>query len=168
MGCRGVHFSLSRAEVQRLRDIRDERERLEYVLSVIEEEYFENHREDLAENDKAWDAIHRCFDPDGLSADGGSEYPLGHFILGGEHLYFEDDHILSLKSPELVREIAEAAAMITEPEMRRRYDAIDAEDYHGYKDDDDFKYTWGYFQEIRRLFRKAAAEGRCVLFSVDQ
>jgi hypothetical protein len=36
------------------------------------------------------------------------------------------------------------------------------------RDDEDLGYTWGWFQSVRKLYRKAAERGRCVLFRVDQ
>jgi hypothetical protein len=34
--------------------------------------------------------------------------------------------------------------------------------------DEDFAYTWEWFQDVRRLYQRAAAEGRHVLFTADQ
>jgi len=37
---------------------------------------------------------------------------------------------------------------------------------HSYEED--FEYTWQWFQSLRKFWLRAAAEGRFVLFSVDQ
>jgi hypothetical protein len=34
--------------------------------------------------------------------------------------------------------------------------------------EEDFDDTWGWFQNVRRLYLKAATEGRHVLFAADQ
>jgi hypothetical protein len=34
--------------------------------------------------------------------------------------------------------------------------------------DEDFQYTWDYFQEVRNLYTRASQEGRFVLFTADQ
>jgi hypothetical protein len=34
--------------------------------------------------------------------------------------------------------------------------------------EEDFGYTWKYFQEVRDFWLRAAAESRCVLFAADQ
>ena len=167
MGCLGVHFSLSAAEVDRLREIEEDRERLDYLKESIEEDYFTNHQDDLAESDKAWDAMHRCFEGGRLTWDGG-EYPLNHVVLGGEPLYFDDDYIMSLKTPEEVRDVAAALPEITEADMRKRYFAIDPHEYGMDLSDEDFNYTWEYFQGVRSLCLKAAFEGRFVLFTASQ
>lgn len=57
---------------------------------------------------------------------------------------------------------------ITEDEFRRRYFAIDPKSYPTPLTEDDFGYTWEWFREVRRLYRKAADEGRYVLFTADQ
>src|SRR5690242_7257403 len=104
MACLGVHFSLAADEVDRLRAV-PEQQRVDYVHETIEEDYFSDHREHLAESDKAWDAMHRVLADGQLSWDGG-EYPLNHVVLGGERLYDGQDFIMVLKTPEQVRDVA--------------------------------------------------------------
>jgi hypothetical protein len=167
MGCRGVHFALSEAEVEHLRSLPSERERLDYVIEDLEISYFADREEYLAESDKAWDAMHRVLADGELTWDGG-DYPLNHVVLAGELLYTEPDYIMSLKSPEQVRDIAAALPRVTEAEFRRRYFAIDPEVYGCPVNEEDFAYTWDWFQHVRRLYTKAAAEGRYALFTADQ
>jgi hypothetical protein len=50
--------------------------------------------------------------------------------------------------------------------MRRRYDAIDPDEYGGTLCDEDFEYTWGWFVPLRKFFDKAAAHDRAVMFTV--
>ncbi len=166
MGCLGVHFSLSEDEVHDLQRV-PECERPDYVHEEIEEEYFANHPERMAESDKAWDAMHRAL-ADGLLSWDGGEYPLNHVILGGELLYTDPDFIMVLKSPEQVRDVAAALPAITEAEFRRRYFAIDAESYGCPLAEDDFGYTWEWFNTVRTFWLRAAEEGRHVLFTADQ
>ncbi|WP_165221726.1 YfbM family protein [Aquisphaera insulae] len=167
MACRGVHFALIAAEVEHLRSLTSERARIDYVVEYLEDTYFSGREEFLARSDKAWDAMHRCLADGELTWDGG-DYPLNHVILAGELLYTEDDYILSLKTPEQVRDIAAALPGVTEEEFRRRYYTIDEGRYGMPPDEEDFGYTWEWFQDVRRLYLRAAAEGRHVLFAVDQ
>lgn len=168
MPCRGVHFALTEAEVEALRRIDDEQERLEFLASQIEEQYFgEEYEEYLAESDKAWDAMHRALS-DGSTAWDGGEYPLNHVVLAGESLYDAPDYVMSLKSPSQVRDIAAALPAIDKEQFRQRYLAIDVADYGLLLSGDDFEYTWEYFEVVRRLYLKAASESRYVLFTVDQ
>ncbi len=167
MGCRGVHFALSEAEVAHLHSMPSEQDRLDYIQEDIEESYFADHRDYLADGDKAWDAIHRTLTDGELTWDGG-DYPLNHVVLAGELLYTEPDYIMSLKTPEQVRDIAAALPVISESEFRYRYFAIDPAAYGCSVDELDFAYTWKYFQDVRRLYGLAAAEGRYVLFTASQ
>jgi uncharacterized protein DUF1877 len=167
MSCLGVHFALTEKEAAHLRSLDDEQARLEHLQEVIEETYFGEHPDLKAESDKAWDAMHRALTDGELSWDGG-EYPFGHVVLGGELLYTESDYIMSLKTPQQVRDIATALPAITEAEFRRRYFAIDPKSYGLPLSDEDFGYTWDWFQGVRELYTRAAKEGRFVLFSADQ
>lgn len=167
MSCLGVHFALTEEEAAHLRSLADEQERLSHLQEVIEERYLSQEKEFAAESDKSWDAMHRAFADGQLSWDGG-DYPLNHTVLAGELLYTDSDYIMSLKTPEQVRDIAAALSGITEADFRRRYDAIDAESYGVPLSDEDFRYTWEWFQRVRDLYARAAQAGRFVLFTADQ
>lgn len=167
MSCLGVHFALTEKEVDHLRSLDDEQARLNQVKEVIEETYFGKYPDLTAESDKAWDAMHRTLADGRLTWDGG-EYPLNHVVLAGELLYTDSDYIMSLKTPQQVRDIAAALPAITETEFRQRYFSIDAKSYGAPLSEDDFNYTWDWFQSVRDVYTRAAKEGRFVLFTADQ
>jgi len=110
--------------------------------------------------------MHRALS-DGLLSDDGGQYPLNHVVLGGQSLYGRDDYIISLKTPAQVKDVALAAMEITADQFRALYDGIDSEDYGLELTDEDFQYTWEWFQSVRALYQAAASEGRHVLFTVD-
>jgi hypothetical protein len=56
----------------------------------------------------------------------------------GELLYTESDYIMSLKTPQRVRDLAAALQNITEEEFQRRYFAIDAKRYGFLLSEEDF------------------------------
>ena len=141
--------------------------RLEFLREHIEERYFEGSRQYVAESDKAWDAMHRALADGVLTWDGG-EYPLNHAVLAGKLLYTRSDYIMSLKEPHQVSDVAKALEAITKSQFRDRYNRIDEESYGFPLSDEDFEYTWEWFEGVRELYRCAAAEGRYVLFSADQ
>jgi len=167
MACRGVHFALTEPEVAALKANPDDQSRLEYLQEHIEEPYFSQFPELLAESDKAWDAMHRLLADGKLTWDGGS-YPLNHVVLAGELLYSGDDYIISLKTPSQVKDIAEALERLSEGEFKKRYFTIDSRSYNGDIGEPDYSYTWEWFQNVRALFKRAAVENRFMLFSVDQ
>ena len=55
--------------------------------------------------------------------------------------------------------MAIALAPIDETQFRSRYFAIDATDYGFDLSEDDFGYTWEWFQNVREVFGRAAVEG---------
>jgi len=137
------------------------------LQETLEEHFFKIEPAFKAESDKSWDALHRALSDGHLSYTGGS-YPLSHVVLGGEVLYGGDDYIMSLKSPDDVRAVAGALPSITRESLRRGYDAIDEDEYGVELSDDDFEYTWGWFEDIREFWFRAAEAGRYVLFTADQ
>lgn len=169
MSCLGVHFALSNEDVALLRGLKSGEARLEHLQEVIEEEYMSDNGPDAmyAENDKAWDAMHRALADGRLTWDGGA-YPLNHAVLAGELLYTGSDYIMSLKSPEQVKDIAVALAEIDLDTFTERYRKIDSEDYGFPLTDEDLEYTWEWFQSVRDLYARAAANDRSVLFTADQ
>jgi hypothetical protein len=167
MSCRGIFLALSDEDVAALLAKDGDAGRVAFLYEDLEERYFAEPQAWLAECDKAWDAMHRAL-TDGSLDDAAGAYPFAHVVLGGRQLHDGDEQILSLKSPAQVRVVAAALASITQDGFRARYDSIDPEDYGMDLSDEDFGYTWEWFQGVRDLFRVAAAADRHVLFSVDQ
>ena len=167
MSCLGIHFALTEKEFADLSALDGEQARLEHLQGVIEEHYTGEEPQYVAESEKAWDAMHRVLSDGEIDWEGGT-YPLNHTVLAGESLYADDDYIMSLKSPQQVRDIAAALPAITDAEFRRRYFAIDPDSYGVELSEGDFDYTWEWFQEIRNFYARAAEAGRFVLFTADQ
>lgn len=164
MACRGVHFALTADEEQRLlAAVGDD----DAVVELIQEEIEERWDADwLQETDKAWDAIHRCLTDGSLSFD--ATNARHKCILGGRQLYSGADYIISYLAADEVREVADAIGPFGEAELRERYFKIDEDDYGVPVSDQDFEYTWGWFEPLKAFFAKAADAGRSVVFSVDQ
>lgn len=169
MSCLGVLFSLNEEEVKKLKAYKTNAKRLEYLQEDIEETYFKEYPERLAELDKSWDGLHRSL-TDGNYAWNNGTFPLNHVILGGELLYTKDDYIMSLKTPQEVVEIAKAVEAVTQEDLRNGYNRIpsDDEDYADFLSEEDFQYTWDWFNRSKEFWKLAAKENRYVLFSADQ
>jgi hypothetical protein len=67
-----------------------------------------------------------------------------------------------------VQKIAEALSNVTEDQFRQDYFRIDPDDYGRDVDEDDYGYTWSWFQGIRDLYDRAAKANRYVLFTASQ
>ena len=164
MAARGVHFAIAPDQLARLLAVSNDDDLME-VIEQIEEAW---DKEYLAESDKAWDAIHRCLTDGSLLYESG-EYPLNHVICGGRQLYQGEEYTVSLVTSEQVRDVSAAIDPLTEDWMRERYSSLlKPDDYDGEIGDEDFDYAWTWFENVRDLYRKAAASGRAVIFTVDQ
>ena len=180
MACLGVHFALTDDERQALESLEGDEARIEHLIEVIEETCDE---EFYLDTDKAWDAIHRClvkWPPNtpwfypvnngeawAMPEDHG-EYPLKLAVLGGkrmisdEHLYF-----MRLIEPRSVPDIAEALEPFDKDELHRLYFKHVEGAWPDFGEDD-FEYTWPYFEDMRAFFRRMAGTGRAILFAADQ
>jgi len=167
MGCLGVLFSIDEKDVKQLKKFKSDVDRLIYLQEGIEEIYFDKYPERLAELDKSWDAIHRSLTDGKLEYRNGT-FPLNHVILGGEILYHGDDYIMTLKSPFQVKQIVPGLKNITQPDLKNGYNKINPNEYGVALTDDDFDYTWYWFNKSKDFWELAAKENRYVLFTADQ
>lgn len=163
----GVLFSLDEKTVSKLKAFESDEDRLVFLQEDIEETIMRNEPERFAEFDKSWDALHRSL-TDGKFGWTNGTFPLSHVVLGGQRLYHEDDYIMSLKTPEQVEQIAAVIVNISEEDLRKGYYKIDSDDYGFKLTEDDFEYTWTWFQDSLEFWQKAASEKRFVLFTADQ
>lgn len=165
MGCLGVHFALDTEQVTALEAVAMD-ERVEFVQEEFEEVLWSAERSRGQETDKAWDAIHRSLTGGMLGWENG-DYPLNHVILGGQLLYDGDDYILSLKSPQQVRDVAAAVKGVTMEGFRASYLRIDPDEYGMPLSEEDFEYTWEWFQSLVEFYHRSAAAGYSVLFTAS-
>lgn len=162
MGSLGVFFAVTPEQAAALQDATDDDEVMELV-GAIEEAW---DTDNLAQCDKAWDALHRLLTDGSLEYGNGPE-PLRHCVLGPDQLHEGDDFIVSLVAPDEVKKVADGLAGITREWFDDRHRAVVPRDYAPEYGDDDRDYTWDWFQGVRELYRKAAERGRFVVFTVD-
>jgi len=172
MACRGVFFSIDERTVQTLKK-QDRADIVEYLVEEIEEVYFEEYENQVAEIDKAWDAVQRAFSESECDVNHlKGMYPSNMIILGGEMLYGdkdgEDDYIISLKNPAEVADIYKYISTLSEHEFRELYFKIDKEKYGFDVDEQDFSYTWSWLSETIAFWQIATEKKLSVIFTVDQ
>lgn len=163
MSQRGVYFALLPVDVEKLRNAENDEQLRAVIQDDIEERWDESW---LFQIDKGWAGIHRCLTDGRLAYDNG-EYPLRACVLGGEQLYEGDDFVVSLLTPEQVHDVASALALIDNASLRSRYEAIDPTEYGMPLSADDFEYLWNCFVGLPEFFKKVAAAGRPMVFTVD-
>jgi hypothetical protein len=159
----GVHFSLGDEETRRLLALESDLA----VMAFVEEIETAAAPGASFASDNAWDALHRSLSNGTIYYDEG-EYPLNRAVLGGKHLHDADDYVVAYVAPNEVKDVAAALATLTEKDLRTRYDAIDPDDYDGKHGGEDFQVVLEKFRGLRDFYKKAAAEGRAVIFTVDQ
>jgi len=159
----GVHFALTDEETQRLLALESDLA----VMSFVEEIEGGADRGRSFSSDKAWDALHRSLSNGTLFFDEG-EYPLNRAFLGGKHLYAAEDYVVAYVDPKEVKDVDAALATLTEQDLRTRYDAIDPDEYDGKHGGEDFQVILEKFRGLRDFYKKAAAGGRAVVFTVAQ
>ena len=153
--------------ISKLKSFSSDEEKLDFLQEEIEEHIMANEPERFAEFDKSWDALHRSLTDGKLEWTNGT-FPLNHVVLGGQQIYHKVDYIMSLKTPDQVEQIANAISGISQENLRKGYNSIDKLDYGFELTNEDFEYTWTWFQESLEFWKKAALEKRFVLFTVDQ
>lgn len=160
MACRGVLFAITPEQAQQLLAARgSDAAVLQIVQDEIEEAWDEEH---LCQTDKAWDAIHRCLGDGTL---GNVNGPMSLCILGGEALHHGDSYIISLLQPNQVKQVADALRPLGQEWLRKAYFAISPDDYGLPLSEDDFEYTWEYFQSVREFYERTARRALVNLYS---
>jgi len=176
MSSRGVHFSVTRGQMNRLLRIAsnqelDPEERDEAVLEQVIEIEEQWNRDELFQTDKAWDAIHRCLTgddtPKGRLNPGKGDYPLKLCFLGGAPLYSGRDYTITLIEPGQVADLARALKGIDEGWMRERFFRLKPRATLYPINEEEFQYAWGNFQGFPEFVARAAAKRRASLFTVD-
>ncbi len=170
MACRGVFFALAKEEEAKLLAAPGSDGVVEIITEEIKERW---DREWLVEMDKSWDAVHRCLGDGSLRTSQPSI--TAKAVLGGRQLSSHSDWIISYLAADEVKQVAPALGAIDRAEFRRRYFGLkktflwfDRTEYDGEIGEEDFDYSWSYFEEMRRFFAKAATADRAIVFSVDQ
>ena len=166
MSCLGVLFSLDDQLVEKIKSFKEDEDRLEYLQETVEETFFGEHPQWVAELDKSWDALHRSLTDGKLEWSNGN-YPLNLVILGGDRIYEGLDYIMTLKTPQQVKDIYKSLTSISKETFKHAYFKIDKREYEDFSPED-FEYTWEWFYPSLAFWKLAAEEGRYVLFTVDQ
>src|SRR5689334_12827319 len=103
MACRGVFFALTDDQAAAVLAAGNDDE-LMAVIEAIEEAW---DADNLAQSDKAWDAMHRTL-TDGPIGWGNGPYPLSHVVLGPRSLHDGDGYVVSFVTPDITRDVAAA------------------------------------------------------------
>ena len=88
--------------------------------------------------------------------------------LGGKRLQeSEYNYFIRLIEPSEVIDLVPALKAIDEDNLRARYFKHCNGAWPEYGEED-FEYTWEYFEMLRDFFERMAGNGRAVIFTADQ
>ena len=171
MGCLGVTFAIDEKVKDTLISMKRSKI-VDYIKDEIEETFFAEKSEYMAEYDKSWDATHRAFSNGKLRFEKDGDYPLNHLIFGEHVLYGdgenEEDYIVTLTSPAVVKDIYLALVQLKESNFRKKYYLIDEKEYDFPMSEEDFGYSWGWLHKSLAFWKIASEQNLYVIFTVDQ
>jgi hypothetical protein len=171
VACRGWYTALQLDEAKALLASPDVDQRIDLLNSLY---YTSEADHRILLVDKSWDAMHRVLCDGWLDAVHG-DIAMRGCVVGGTQLSKRSDWIISFVACDLVKRVADAIEPITESWFRERYfqlaripRGIFAHRYEGYITEEDFGYTWAYFDDVRRFYRTAANRDLAMVFAADQ
>ena len=181
MAARGVHIAITAELRAGLESQPHDEARIDFILNELEEAWDDDY---VQGTDKAWDAIHRSLSewpadtpyfypvpPEhgtfALPEDHGA-YPLKVTVLGGKRMQkSEYDYFIRLIEPHEVTDLVPALQAISRDDLRTRYFEHCKGAWPEYGEED-FEYTWEYFEMLRDFFERMAGNGHAVIFTADQ
>lgn len=162
----GVHLALDEPDVRRLEAELSVGRSAAEVLRAAFERLLDDEPQWIAYSDDAWRTIHNVLVHGDPRSDGG-DYPLSHAVLGGR-AWDEGTTLLRLKSPRTAADVAEALHDLFRADFLERCDALEAAGRGSPLPEADRMYAWRWLRKIAELYKRAAREGRWVLFGVEK
>lgn len=157
----GVHYAITAEQRDGLLGQADDKAKMEYFASEIEENWDEQHGQIT---DTAWEAIHCCLTGAAKPDPKAGEPPLNLAILGGRQiLKSEKEYIIRLVEADQVKAVADALKPLDKAWMQAMFEKHSPDDGQEVID-----VTWDWFEKLRKFFAGAAKNGRPVLFTADQ
>jgi hypothetical protein len=156
----GYHFAIAREQAGTLLECADEMAVLDFTNELVD--HFLRGGAGCG-GYKEWPVLHQCLSDGTFDPNRGTP-PLNRPFLGG-YLLMTEGSVVNLVPPEQVRETAAAVACLDEPWLRKRLLEVFPEE--GDAGLQDMGWYCGLLQELKEFYRKAAAEGRAVLFYTD-
>ncbi|KRC84421.1 hypothetical protein ASE25_21585 [Terrabacter sp. Root85] len=140
---------------------------------ILDEDEDEDEDEDGSDGwldlDKAWHGVHFLL----TGAAWGTDNPLGGAVLGGREVGEDDGYgPPRLLEPDIVREVAEALGVVTDAELRARFDPEEMQRLDIYPqiwEESDIldEYLLPNVQQLRDFYVRAAAHDAAVLIVVQ-
>jgi hypothetical protein len=135
----------------------------DYMLEEIEEELF-NTSEGFEIN-KAWEGVQFCLGKGAWNEENKVPY---NVVFGGELILDHNDYVISLKKPEVIKDIvAYLEANNLQETIKNNFDKIPEEEYTLPKDEDNLTFLLDWSEGLLEFYKNALDKQLNVIFTVD-
>ena len=138
-------------------------EMYDYMLEEIEEELF-NTSEGFEIN-KAWEGVQFCLGKGTWNEENKVPY---NVVFGGELILDHNDYVISLKKPEVIKDIvAYLETNNLQETIKNNFDKIPEEEYTLPKDEDNLTFLLDWSEGLLEFYKNALDKELNVIFTVD-
>ena len=135
----------------------------DYMLEEIEEELF-NTSEGFEIN-KAWEGVQFCLGKGAWNEENKVPY---NVVFGGELILDHNDYVISLKKPEVIKDIvAYLETNNLQETIKNNFDKIPEEEYTLPKDEDNLTFLLDWSEGLLEFYKNALDKELNVIFTVD-
>ena len=158
----GVFYALSDEQVDAIAE-QDDDKMYAYMLNTIEENLLGTPKS--YQIDKAWEGIQFCLGEGTWNEENKVPY---NVVFGGELILDHNDYVISLKKPEVIKDIvAYLEANNLQETIKNNFDTIPEEEYTLPKDEDNLNYLLGWSEGLLEFYKNALDKQLNVIFTVD-
>ena len=158
----GMLYAITDEALEQLK-AQDIDEMYDYMLEEIEEELF-NTSEGFEIN-KAWEGVQFCLGKGAWNEENKVPY---NVVFGGELILDHNDYVISLKKPEVIKDIvAYLEANNLQETIKNNFDKIPEEEYTLPKDEDNLTFLLDWSEGLLEFYKNALDKQLNVIFTVD-
>ncbi len=160
----GLLFAITESEISKIKAINSDIDKIDY-MQELEDKYYDEYPERIAELDTSWEALHRALCDGALNRESGT-YPLNHVILGGQNLLNDenDDYYLIYKDLKHVLRISKALDSVSEKTIHKGFFKIDQNTYEYEVSEEEFELMMDWYPGVVEIYNLAVKQNLFILF----
>lgn len=145
-GAIGVLYALTESE---MRHLLEQPDKPEYVATVLDRTFAISQREFTGDLAEGWYGVYQLL----------TSVDLPTAITGESCLAIDQHRLITSASPPHVAAVARQLSSLTRDAALRAFETLPP-------GEDDFDYVWAWLEALTRFYRRAAAAGRHVIFTL--
>ena len=158
----GMFYAITDEALEQLK-AQDIDEMYDYMLEEIEEELFNT--SESFEINKAWEGVQFCLGEGTWNEENKVPY---NVVFGGELILDHNDYVISLKKPEVIKDIvAYLEANNLQETIKNNFDKIPEEDFTLPKNEDCCDFLLECSKGLLEFYKNALDKQLNVIFTVD-